>query len=344
MGVFLFILLITGKNKKNYPIAFLVLAFSIILFQYVLYWTRYETIYPYFQLLPPICYYITGPLLYLYFLHLYKKNVNFNYAFHFFPALLLVIPYLVLLLKYLGWTEIDIPLLWLAQQYWFIVAHMGIYTLLIFGLILRNREVNSEYTKVRHTWSTTLVTLYALFLISYASYYILVGFSFFNSQWDYMISIMMTVSIYTIGYFIFKQPQVFNGEFYAQLFIPKDHKKETYQVSLINDLYNIVTSYMEQKKPYIDNEFRLVHLADQLRFSTHLLSKVINRKSGKNFNKFVNEYRLIEAEGLLSETSSSSIKSIYFDVGFNSKAAFYNAFKKKHNCTPSQYRTKLNMS
>jgi len=35
MGVFLFVILITSRNKKNYPIAFFVLSFSVILFQYV---------------------------------------------------------------------------------------------------------------------------------------------------------------------------------------------------------------------------------------------------------------------------------------------------------------------
>ena len=150
---------------------------------------------------------------------------------------------------------------------------------------------------------------------------------------------MMSFSIYAIGFFIFKQPQVFNGELYANLFLPIQNKKESFEDTILNELYQNLTNYMEQEKPYIDNELRLVHLADQLNFSTHLLSKVINKKSGKNFNKFVNEYRLIEAERLLTETNATSIKSVYFDVGFNSKAAFYNAFKKKHDCTPSEYRS-----
>jgi AraC-like DNA-binding protein len=82
----------------------------------------------------------------------------------------------------------------------------------------------------------------------------------------------------------------------------------------------------------------LVNLADQLGFSTHLLSKIINKKSGKNFNHFINDYRLREAEALISENSSTRIKSIYFDVGFNNKATFYKAFKSKHNCTPLEYK------
>ncbi|MCW8980513.1 MAG: helix-turn-helix domain-containing protein, partial [Altibacter sp.] len=44
------------------------------------------------------------------------------------------------------------------------------------------------------------------------------------------------------------------------------------------------------------------------------------------------------AERLLRNESDQYVKSIYFDVGFNNKATFYKAFKKKHQCTPSQYK------
>ena len=98
---------------------------------------------------------------------------------------------------------------------------------------------------------------------------------------------------------------------------------------------------MESKKPYIDNELRLVKLADQVGYSTHLLSKVINKKYGGNFNSFINDYRLKEAETLLAKKDETSIKSIYFDVGFNNKATFYKAFKAKHNCTPLEYQRNL---
>jgi len=181
------------------------------------------------------------------------------------------------------------------------------------------------------------VILYSLFILAYISYYVLVRFPFFNAEWDYMISIMMSVSIYTIGYFIFRQPSVFDGELFANLFLPIKNKNESFESSMLNEFYENVTKYMESKKPYIDNELRLVNLADQIGFSTHLLSKIINKKSGKNFNNFVNEYRLKEAEELLLSNDDHNIKTIYFDVGFNNKTSFYKAFKNKFNCTPSEY-------
>lgn len=341
MGLFLFILLISGRNKKSYPIAFLVLAFSLILFQYVLYWTRYENSFPYLMLLPPVCYYATGPLLYLYFRNLYQYQVRPNFALHFSLSVLALIPNVVMWFKYLHWTDMDIPLLWLVQNPWLISGHMLLYVFLIFILMRRPQELITQYTKLRNRWSKILTSLYSVFILSYVSYYVLVRFPFFNSEWDYLISITMSVSIYTIGFFIYKQPKVFDGEFYAHLFMSKKNTGETLEQSLMNELYNNVTGYMEANKPYVENELRLVHLADRLGFSTHLLSKVINKKAGENFNQFVNNYRLKEAETLLSSSKELSIQNIYYEVGFNNKATFYSAFRRKYGCTPSQFRESI---
>jgi AraC-like DNA-binding protein len=345
MGLFLFLVLLTGRNKKNYPIAFLILAFSLILSQYVLYWTNYDEVFPHFDLLPTMCYYVTGPLLYVYFLNLYKRVVNFNFALHFLPAFLMLISNVIFILNHLGISVMEPPFMFFVyNQEWFISPHMIIYTLLCANLVLRNKPGESEYQMVRYKWSKVLISLYSLFIFSYISYYVLRNFSFFSAEWDYMISIMMTVSIYTIGYFIFKQPSVFDGEMFANLFLPIKNKDESFESSMLNEFYENVTNYMENKKPYIDNELRLVNLADQIGFSTHLLSRIINKKSGMNFNNFVNEYRLKEAEELLLSNDDHNIKTIYFDVGFNNKTSFYKAFKKKNHCTPSEFISRKSLS
>jgi AraC-like DNA-binding protein len=340
MGLFLFFSILLGKNKKHLPIGLLVLAFSLILFQYVLYWTRYEEVIPYFGMLPHLCYYTTGPLLYLYFLTLYKKDIRFNYAWHFLPAFLVLITYSAVLANYLWNWDLTIPWRWFSQNPWFIAVHMGFYTLASLKLVVKSKT-ETEFEILRKRWTKILILLYATFLLAYISYYVLVNFDFFNSEWDYMISFTMSASIYLIGYFIMKEPQVFDGEFLTELFLPVQNKDASFEESLLHEFYQKLTKHMVTEKPYIDNELRLVNLADQLGFSTHLLSKVINKKSGKNFNQFVNEYRLQEAKRLLHENPEYSVKTIYFDVGFNNKATFYNAFKKEFQCTPLEFRDSM---
>ena len=344
MGLFLSFLLFSTKNKKIVPVACFVLAFTLILFQYVLYWTGYQFTYPYFIYLPPVCYYLTGPLLYWYFYNLYQKRQPKTLVLHFIPASLCFIPYIFSVLKFSNVYSGAIPLSMLPQYFQPIVIHMSLYVLLLFRFVYKKPSDGLEFQSIRRKWGLLLITLYSSFIVAYLSYYILVNFDFFNAEWDYAISIVMTGAIYTIGYFIFKQPKVFDGEFYAKLFLPKTNTSESLEHQLLEALYAKITTHMEHKKPYINNDLRLANLADQLGFSTHLLSKVINQKSGDNFNTYINKYRLQAAEKILENEQNTPIKTVYYDVGFNSKAAFYTAFKQKHQCTPMQYRQQFKLS
>ena len=337
MGVFLCAILFGSRNKRNYPIAFFVLSFSAILFCYVLYWTKYNSVMPYFNSLQFIGYYAVGPLLYMYILRLYNKRMKYPIA-HFGLTFIWIVLTLIIGSQYVFNYRLQLATVFpILSNYLLIMTHLVLYLFLLLLLIKRNKNTTNEFQKIRYKWVKVLVVLYTLFVFSYISYYVLVNFSFFNNKWDYMISISMTIAIYTIGYFVYKAPQIFDGEFFSNVFLPIENKAESFEDNLINEFYNNLINYIELKKPFKDNELRLANLADQVGYSTHLLSKVINKKSGKNFNSFINDYRLLEAEKLLVSENDHNIKTIYFDVGFNNKVTFYKAFKKKHNCTPTEY-------
>ncbi|MEO1033543.1 MAG: helix-turn-helix domain-containing protein [Bacteroidota bacterium] len=339
MGIFLFVVLIAGQNKRNYPIALLVLAFSSILFSYVLFWTKYHIQLPYFNTFQFIGYYAAGPLLYSYLLKLHNIKMRFFYL-HFAFAFLSIALTLFIWSQFIFNFNISVGSInrWLSN-YILIIVHLAFYLLLMLQLIKKNNRATTEFEKIRLKWVKVLIALYTLFLCCYISYYILINFSFFNNQWDYMISISMSIAIYTIGYFVYKVPQIFDGEFFSEVFLPIENKSDSFEDHLLNEFYSNLINYIEREKPFKDNELRLANLADKIGYSTHLLSKVINKKSGKNFNTFINDYRLLEAEALLrSNNNGHNVKTIYFEVGFNNKVTFYKAFKKKHNCTPTAYK------
>ncbi|WP_299115228.1 helix-turn-helix domain-containing protein [uncultured Winogradskyella sp.] len=338
MGVFLCVILFGSKNKRNFPIALFVLSFSTILFCYVLYWTKYINALSYLSPLLFIGYYAVGPLLYMYILGLYNKKMKYL-IMHFVMVFFYIGITLVLWSGCIFNYEVQLALIFsVMSNYILIILHLVFYLSLMLLLIKKNDATKTEFQKIRYKWAKVLIILYTTFLCAYISYYILINFSFFNDQWDYMVSFSMTITIYTIGYFVYKEPQIFDGEFFAELFLPIKNKEDSFEDNLINEFYNNLINYIEREKPFKDNELRLANLADKVGYSTHLLSKVINKKSGKNFNSFINDYRLIEAEKLLTTKSSYNIKTIYFDVGFNNKVTFYKAFKEKHNCTPTEYK------
>jgi AraC-like DNA-binding protein len=72
----------------------------------------------------------------------------------------------------------------------------------------------------------------------------------------------------------------------------------------------------------------------------HLVSKLIHERFGKSFTDLVNEYRVREfvIRAGSGDYSAHSILGIAFDVGFSSKSAFNNAFKKITGKTPSEFR------
>ncbi len=346
LGFFLAVILFLNKNGRinNIPITLIILGFSFILIQYVFFWTGYKSIYPYAFFFDVSWYLTFGPLLYSYITKFYNQSFRVKW-FHFVPAALsfiLIAYYFIISNGFVNIKEHQNEVLyyfyWSIKSPWLAALSLIIYLIIIKDFIHFHRTSgNSQFEKIRRKWSNLLINLFLIFSISYISYYVLVKFPFFNNSWDYAISFSMSLSIYAIGYMVYKEPSIFNGELLSQLFL-KDNNTHELTSETKNEFYQKLLDYIHNNKPYLDNNLRLVQLADEMGFSSHTLSKLINEKAQKNFNQFINEYRLEEAKKMLIQEATTSIKTIYFDVGFNNKATFNNAFKKKFNCTPSEFK------
>jgi AraC-like DNA-binding protein len=91
-----------------------------------------------------------------------------------------------------------------------------------------------------------------------------------------------------------------------------------------------IETTMIRDKLYLEPELSLSDLAQKLRTNTSVLSAAINSNFGKNFNDFVNEYRVEEFKKQikLPQNQNYTLLAVAFDCGFNSKATFNRAFKK----------------
>jgi AraC-like DNA-binding protein len=96
---------------------------------------------------------------------------------------------------------------------------------------------------------------------------------------------------------------------------------------------------MQQEKLYEDAELTLSQLAKQLSINHSLLGKIINTGFQKNFNDFINGYRVDAMLQKLKagEQQLQTLLSIVFDCGFNSKATFNRAFKKRTGLSPKEW-------
>ncbi len=148
-----------------------------------------------------------------------------------------------------------------------------------------------------------------------------------------------TVILYIIGYKSLKQNESTLSETDTQL----SSKRVKYRKAGLNDekidsLFNLTCSKMEVEKLFMDPDLTIEALAERLGISKHHISQAINIKTGSNFYLFVNSYRISAAIKMLKTSGDqTNILSIAFKSGFDSKSAFYSAFKKIMGTAPGEY-------
>lgn len=97
---------------------------------------------------------------------------------------------------------------------------------------------------------------------------------------------------------------------------------------------------MSADKLYMDANLSLRVLAKHIASYPNYVSQTLNGKLGRTFFDFINGWRIREAMPRLA-ASDEQVTNIAYDVGFNSRSSFYNAFKKETGETPTQYRRRL---
>ncbi len=99
---------------------------------------------------------------------------------------------------------------------------------------------------------------------------------------------------------------------------------------------------MRDERLYADHDLRVGTLAQLLNVPEYKLRQKINQELGyRNFNHFVNHYRIEEAGVKLREESRTPVLSIALDVGFRSISSFNTAFQAHFGLSPTKYRAEM---
>lgn len=100
---------------------------------------------------------------------------------------------------------------------------------------------------------------------------------------------------------------------------------------------------MTKDKLYKRVDLTLDVLAREVGFNRYYISTALNRSTGKNFNVYINEYRIKEAIRLISETSprDKTMGDIAFESGFNDRTTFHRAFKKITGLSPGDFKKNM---
>ncbi|MDT8427474.1 MAG: helix-turn-helix transcriptional regulator [Pseudomonadales bacterium] len=98
---------------------------------------------------------------------------------------------------------------------------------------------------------------------------------------------------------------------------------------------------METDQLYAKTGLTITDLASALHMQEYMLRRFINKKLNyRNFNQFLNEYRIKKATERLLQPGEPGfqISSIALDVGYASLSSFNKSFKELHGVTPSVFR------
>lgn len=97
--------------------------------------------------------------------------------------------------------------------------------------------------------------------------------------------------------------------------------------------------FVVAEKPYLNPNLSLRSLAGQVEIHPNQVSWLLNEQIGKNFNEFINHYRVAHFKELAKDPANAHISLIglAYESGFNSKTVFNTFFKKEVGMTPSEF-------
>lgn len=342
----------TDKIAKRLIAAFVTIH-SLFILEFVCFYSNYSFVYPDTYLMSSIGALLYGPLLYLYF-----KRITQNYqlrardVWHFLPTVILFIvllPVYSLPIEEKIKIQLDSSEIYTQKDFIFIIFIPKLISLIVYGffiskLYLKNRAVEpSTSDSVIEFWKRGIYRMHIIYVISYFIYGISVSGLFFaaNEVLYHSQVIAMSSMVLYVAAMAYIQPKVFSLEAY-QLY---DESSGKYQKSSLTETFSLelkekLMELLIDKKIYKDNSINLEKLSTELNTSRHNTSQIINEHFNENFYEFLNDYRIQEAKELLLKKNGNkmNVAEILYEVGFNNKVSFNNAFKKRTGLTPTQFR------
>jgi len=101
-------------------------------------------------------------------------------------------------------------------------------------------------------------------------------------------------------------------------------------------------AHLSEAKPYLNPDLSLRNLAKGIEMHPNKLSWLLNTSIGKNFNEFINHYRIETFKSIAKDPNNAhlTIEGLAYQSGFNSKTVFNTYFKKETGLTPKQFLTR----
>lgn len=100
-----------------------------------------------------------------------------------------------------------------------------------------------------------------------------------------------------------------------------------------------IEEYLRKQKPYLEADFKLAHIAENLNQSTSITSQVINRYFDQSYSELIGQLRVEALKEKILAQPEAAVFDLALRCGFNSKSTFNSMFKKVTGLTPAEWRS-----
>jgi AraC-like DNA-binding protein len=161
-----------------------------------------------------------------------------------------------------------------------------------------------------------------------------------SSEYLYLFSLLLPLSFFLFPDFLFKAEMKFfsNLSYFDKVILGESYSELTSIAHLnqaVND-YDRIEKYILSQKPYLELEFSVQTISQELQIPRNRISEAFSIKLNKSFPQYRNHLRILYSIELLKENlhKNYSIEGIAVKSGFKSKSTFYAAFKSETGQTP----------
>jgi AraC-like DNA-binding protein len=288
---------------------------------------------------------------------------------HFLPAVVMgVLIFSMLIITRLSGQQISVDSDIRNNSLWFFIGHYLVMAFIFIQLFIYTftvsnnfpsyistlREYYSNIAPFKPRWLFWLMGVFVAFyvLADIAMMLSVIGYDFYQS----VFSLFMTALVLSTAYYgISLAPLVSRNKEGDLVFTTLSHRVIARQQPItpcplevcecevkkkdFNHLIEALEKLMAKEALYLDNELTLYDLAATLSTNTNYLSRAINETYGINFNSYINRLRIDKVIALMKEEKKEnySLWGLGQHVGFYSKSAFINAFKRETGFTPNEY-------
>lgn len=237
----------------------------------------------------------------------------------------------------------------LFTKYW-VLAQIAFYFVLCINLILQlKRKITNYFKNLEPEFFNWTALFYFVFVgASLAGAWLLfVGDTKISTGNENMLVpayLFLSIVFFIVSYIANHKRDLEKEEFYEKISTNhlSDLKLKRSDISTPEVLAEQLNSYFEKEKPYLNPKLKITDVSRKLNSNRTYISALIKDNYQTNFSRFVNSWRVKQAEELLKSQKhfNYTTRSIAEQSGFNNYNTFVKAFREEFHTTPASYRKK----